>query len=198
MSHLKREPVEEILKRMRCVNFYNNWCGQCKALCCTQHDIFLTNFDIERLLKESPSHRDSIVSKRKTWSDLCFRYNLIKRVRSYCAFLDQETRRCRVDSIKPVDCLTYPLTYDIDCDKHTILWLVGIDCLATKDLVEKYKWWLNTAQELLREVILKNVNYRLPYAKLDGPLSKWHVFEREKLPKDVVRSDLEIFENLDQ
>lgn len=199
VPYLEREYVEEMLKRIRRLNFFNKWCGRCKIGCCNdQHDVFLTNFDIERLLKESNSYKDSIVSKRKTWFDLCFQYNIIKKVRGYCVFWDRETRRCRVDSIKPVDCVTYPLTCDIDCNKHTILWLVGINCLATKDLVKKYKWWLHTAQELLREVILRNVNYRLPYAKLDGPLSRWHVFEREKLPKDVVRLDLEIFKKIDQ
>ena len=41
-----------------------------------------------------------------------------------CGFLDKETRKCRVHSVKPETCVAGPITFDIDLDSSKIEWFL--------------------------------------------------------------------------
>jgi Fe-S-cluster containining protein len=110
----------------------------CDGECCHEHSILLTHHDVNRLLSGVPgiNVRELLIffEAHAGYMDLdvlggypalmldggpCYmglRFVVDENdARRHCRFLDSETRRCGINSFKPMVCRTYPFLVDNRC-----------------------------------------------------------------------------------
>lgn len=96
-------------------------CNQCPAYCCSYKRISVSPVDIFRLARHFGL---SVESARRRFTktkegEQVLRHQKDKYFGTICRFLDSETRRCTVYTVRPGVCREYP--EENDCGYYTFL-----------------------------------------------------------------------------
>lgn len=90
--------------------FYD--CNKCPAYCCSYPRIALSQADIKRLAKNfgltTKEFKKKYCKKGDTEKEIILRHQQDEYFGTVCVFLDTESRRCKVYSVRPHICRTYP------------------------------------------------------------------------------------------
>jgi Fe-S-cluster containining protein len=147
-------PIKEVKK-----------CSLC-GKCCYHRSIYLTIEEFERIKeKTGMKPKEFAVLERHPLIPGIFMIRLRNKPSGACIFLDEETNKCKINDIKPLQCKTYPVLFIPGMRyKKKGKWLY-FTC-ETGDAVYKIKMKDFNRLSQLRQIVIMD-NYKRMIEELD-------------------------------
>ncbi|CAI1494223.1 conserved protein of unknown function (plasmid) [Thermococcus nautili] len=132
-------------------------CGKC----CYNKDIYLTLDEFERIKEKTGlKPREFATLKQNPFVPSIYMIRLKNKPSGACIFLDEETNKCKIHDIKPLQCKTYPVLFIPEAQyEKKGAWLY-FTC-ETGDAVFKVK-----AKDFKNLVEMRQISLMIDYAKI--------------------------------
>jgi len=176
------------------IDFYK-FCKDCKGtVCCTKpFYAFVTEPEREKILeylrsKNISMKNKNIFQKRQSKEIINgITYHVIaKKKNGECIFL-QKDKSCIIQPVKPLDCLFWPLTFEVDPDNNEIDILLG-DCFFTREIKKLGlldKWLVNEKENILQKIHSFNKKDLIAFNSLDN-IPKFKILFSISLPEEFL------------
>jgi Fe-S-cluster containining protein len=136
-------------------------CESCATKCCVTEPVFLTQYDINIIVRKKGLLENDFVIKKKKYKQV------IKSIRfknGACLFFDKVTGKCKIYEFRPLDCQLFPL--DIDIQEGKYIWIFYTHCDLKEIPVQEM---LNFAKLKILPLLKTNLK---EYVELEGKLYK--------------------------
>jgi len=177
--------TEKVGQSPRQANFFNV-CGKCPISCCvgarppvsSKRKIIIKNYlKAEDLAVAKPFEKKNM-------------YTFPREIEgSQCIFLDKNTKKCRIQSVKPETCVAGPITFDINLKTGKIEWLLKTEKICPlagvlyRNKSELQNHFKSAHRELLRLVHDLDVKALRAILKIEEP-------DTFKIGEDDLTSDV--------
>jgi len=147
--------LEKAGEQPRQANFFNI-CENCSMSCCVRARPPVTSKRktiIENYLKATGLAIENAFEEKNT-------YMFPRETEgNQCIFLDKNTKKCRIHSVKPETCVAGPITFDINLKTEKIEWFLKTEkiCLLAGELYRN-KSLLQSHLESARRELLRLMN----------------------------------------